>query len=72
MTLKAARVSSGLNGSRRRHQACHFCLGLGSDEGLRTFRGVGRDRDLILYRDDALLYIAHVMLMWDAPIPAGR
>ena len=30
-------------------------------------------RDLLLYhRDDALVYIAYVMLIWAAPIPADR
>ena len=31
----------------------------------------GRGRDLIL-GDDVLLYIAYVMLIWAAPIPATR
>ena len=28
--------------------------------------------ETLYHRDDALLYIAHVMLIWAAPIPADR
>ena len=28
--------------------------------------------DTLYHRDDALLYIAYVMLIWAAPIPADR
>ena len=28
--------------------------------------------ETLYYRDDALMYIAYVMLIWAAPIPADR
>ena len=39
--------------------------------GVLTARDQGIVRDLML-GDDALLYIAYVMLIWAAPIPANR
>ena len=50
---------------------------LGAEEGAIVRRGISvaraadMDRDLIL-RDDALLYIAYVMLIWVPLIPATR
>ena len=31
-----------------------------------------REAETLYHRDDALLYIAYVMLIWAAPIPADR
>ena len=33
---------------------------------------VSQESETLHHRDDALLYIAYVMLIWDAPIPADR
>ena len=45
------------------------CLGAGRED-----EGWGRRRraETLYHRDDALLYIAYVMLIWAAPIPADR
>ena len=37
--------------------------------GCRGWHGVA---ETLYHRDDALLYIAYVMLIWAAPIPADR
>ena len=42
-----------------------------------ALRGGGEKKDNTLtetlyHRDDALLYIAYIMLIWAAPIPADR
>ena len=44
------------------------------DIGLsREYRATGRaDAENLYHRDDAILYIAYVMLIWAAPIPADR
>ena len=49
----------------------------GGDCEVNTKRhGVGSGRwivpETLYHRDDALLYIAYVMLIWAAPIPADR
>ena len=41
--------------------------GWGSEE-----RGKSIQTETLYHRDDALLYIAYVMLIWAAPIPADR
>ena len=46
-----------------------------TDSTWETERGdtVQYDRlETLYHRDDALLYIAYVMLIWTAPIPADR
>ena len=35
-------------------------------------RGGGGNPETLYHRDDALLYIAYVMLIWAAPVPADR
>ena len=37
-----------------------------------TFTGQSVIPETLYHRDDALLYIAYVMLIWAAPIPADR
>ena len=67
-----------------RNEKIHYVRGLGglatrgvavralSDPGPAAF-GCGSSKPETLYhRDDALLYIAYVMLIWAAPIPADR
>ena len=36
------------------------------------YRMSGGQSETLYHRDDALLYIAYVMLIWAAPIPADR
>ena len=40
--------------------------------GMCVCRELGVSAETLYHRDDAFLYIAYVMLIWAAPIPADR
>ena len=48
-----------------------MCVGWGESR-VGDSGGMGQASETLYHRDDALLYIAYVMLIWAAPIPADR
>ena len=54
----------------------HYVTASGVRNGLRgrvgSMEGLQAPAETLYHRDDALLYIAYVMLIWAAPIPADR
>ena len=49
-----------------------ICGSTGGWEGALYRMGGGPIPETLYHRDDALLYIAYVMLIWAVPIPADR
>ena len=66
-------VSSGgaVVGSMGHVTRVDYTTGSSSGGSYRQSQGLGKPETLY-HRDDALLYIAYVMLIWAAPIPADR